>query len=197
MDKLTNDEYMIAGTLADLIEKVEDGHIRHKLAEARDELVCQNSKLGQYRCEVKLPFGKDGQYCDLCLEAEIHELWKAGVHTISSCCGHGRVPPYIQVLNGESVQKMHELGYIQIKNEACPDNPYPAYRAKTYLPCFTPCRKCAKSEPIGDGTGWYCLEENFDTELDTFWCFVPEPPKEEASATAYDLLYEEGGAGTT
>ena len=31
-------------------------------------------------------------------------LWKAGVHTVSSCCGHGRVPPYIQVLGGESVK---------------------------------------------------------------------------------------------
>ena len=135
VDKLTNDEYLIAGMLKDLIEKVEDRHIRYKLAEARDKIVCQNSKLGQYKCAVKLPFGPDdGRFCDMCLEGEIHELWRAGVHTVSSCCGHGRMPPYIQVLHGESVQKMHELGYVQIENESCPDNPDPAYRAKTYLP---------------------------------------------------------------
>lgn len=180
MDKLSEDEYLIAGTLADLIAKVKDSYIKKELARTRDELVCQKSRLGQYKCAVKLPFGPDdGRFCDMCLEGEIYELWKVGVHTVSSCCGHGRVPPYIQVIGGESVKKMHELGYVQIKNETCPDNPDTAYRAKTYLPCFTPCRECAKSEPVGDGAGWYCLEDNFDTDLDTFWCFVPEPPKGE------------------
>jgi len=178
--KLTDEEYLIAGTLSDLIEKVEDKHLRHKLAEARDELVCQGSKLGAYKCAVKMPYGPDdGRFCDMCLESELYELWKAGVHTVSSCCGHGRVPPYIQVLRGESVQKMHELGYKPMQNEASPDNPDPLYHAKTYLPCFAPCKLCVKSEHNPNGYGYICTEDNFDTELDTFWCFVPKLPAEE------------------
>lgn len=36
----------------------------------------------------------------------------------------------------------------------------------------------AKSERDPNGTGLICTDDNYDTELDTFWCFVPEPPKE-------------------
>ena len=179
MDKLTDDEYLIAGTLADLIAKVEDIEIRYKLAVTRYEIICQNCGLGTYKCSVKMPYGPDdGRFCDMCLETELFTLWKAGVHTVSSCCGHGRVPPYIQVLHGESVQKMHELGYKQVFNEARPDNQYPSYHAKTYLPCFTPCKECTHASKNPDGGGYVCDADDYDSNFSTYWCFVPKPPKE-------------------
>lgn len=176
--EMSDADFLIATTLSDLIEKTTDYDIRYKLAETRDNILCQLSGLGEYRCSVRMPF-KSNSLCDACLEKELYELWRLGVHTVSSCCGHGRVPPYIQVLHGESVKKMHELGYVKIQNEACPDNPNPAYRPKTYLPCFSPCSQCAKSKKTVDGGKWECVAEDYDTEFDTFWCFVPRPPKEE------------------
>ena len=172
-DRLTEDEYLVATALTDLIAKTKSKEIKYKLAEVRDSIVCETSKLGCYRCTIKPPFHHN-LTCDLCLEQELFELWKSGVHTISSCCGHGSVPPYIQVLNGDSVQKMHELGYKEIPNEAFPENPYPSFRPKTYLPCFSPCKECARAIKREDGGGYECLAEDYDTEFNTFWCFVPK-----------------------
>lgn len=178
--KISDDEYLIAGTLSDLIERLETFEAKYKVANARDEIICQDSGLGEYRCTVRVPFGMRWA-CDLCLEHELFELWKAGVHTVSSCCGHGRVPPYIQVLHGNSVQKMHELKYTPMENEACPDNPDPAFRPKTFLPCFSSCSKCAKCELTEEsGITGICTAEDYD--INQRWCFVPRIPKENGRA---------------
>ena len=72
---------------------------------------CCASTIGDYKCSVQT---KRGFCCDICLEKEIDDLWDNGVRTVGSCCGHGVAPPFIQVLDDESVQKMHELGYVQL-----------------------------------------------------------------------------------
>ena len=35
---------------------------------------------------------------DRCISREVESLWERGVTTLGCCCGHNRVPPYIQVL---------------------------------------------------------------------------------------------------
>jgi len=53
---------------------------------------------------------------DTCIYPEILELWKNGVETIGCCCGHNKVPAYIQV-ESSSVYTMYRLGYIDKTNE--------------------------------------------------------------------------------
>lgn len=175
MRKFTNDELFVAEALTDLIEKVESEELKYNIAEARYDIVCQHSGLGEYKCSMRPPFSH-GWECDLCLEPELFKLWKEGVHTVSSCCGHGIVPPYIQVLRGESVQKMHELGYEAFPNKACPDNPNPTYHPKTYLPCFSPCKECAMATREDDYDATVCTAGDYD--INRKWCFVPKPPEE-------------------
>lgn len=47
---------------------------------------------------------------DVCLALEVSNLWKIGVVTTGSCCGHGRLPPSICVRDDYD-NKMLSLGY--------------------------------------------------------------------------------------
>jgi len=47
---------------------------------------------------------------DPCIEEEIKYLWSKGIATISSCCGHDKLPPSVVVLKEDEL-KMRELGY--------------------------------------------------------------------------------------
>lgn len=107
----------IAETVTEYIRNSNWLNTRDKrtLAQLRNEAVCVESPIGEYRCYVKIYFSpQSGQkpICvDTCLQHEIHELiCKHNVNTIGSCCGHGRKQAFIQV-SPLSVQKMHELGY--------------------------------------------------------------------------------------
>lgn len=155
---------IVSETLCRFIKLTDDDEIKYALAEARYELVSEHSPLGAYCCSIKPPFSNNVQECDICLEDELYELWKQGIHTISSCCGHGRVAPYIQVLSGDSAKKMNDLGYVKIKNDVV-RNKYPAYRPKTYLPCFSLCREC-KSFNTKTNT---CVAKDYSIEMK--WCF--------------------------
>jgi hypothetical protein len=52
----------------------------------------------------------NGVCIDVCIALEISNLWKMGVKTCNSCCGHGKLPASIVVYE-ESIEKMVELGY--------------------------------------------------------------------------------------
>lgn len=167
---ISKDNMDKADVMLAYINMTDDCSVKYILAEARYELVCKNSKIGSYSCSMRPPFSSNVSECDYCLEDELFELWKAGIHTISSCCGHGKVPPYIQVLKGDSVKKMEELGYVEIINNCCnTDNK--AYRPKTYLPCFSPCCEC---ESCVDDENYFakkCIANDYDINLK--WCFQP------------------------
>lgn len=184
---MTEKDMIIADTLSNFINMTDDCDVKYKLAEVRNELVCEHSKLGSYQCSIKLPFSSNVPFCDFCLEEELYNLWKTGIHTVSSCCGHGRVPPYIQVLKGDSVKKMKELGYIKIENEVC-NNENVVFRPKAYLPCFRSCSECENCVDDKKFFAKKCIAKDYDIDLK--WCFkskfsadwmpLPEPPKEEA-----------------
>lgn len=48
---------------------------------------------------------------DVCLVSEIKKLWKQGIKTDESCCGHNKAPAYIAVCDQESQRKMRKMGY--------------------------------------------------------------------------------------
>lgn len=47
---------------------------------------------------------------DRCVLPEIIELWNAGIKTVASCCGHGKIAPSV-VVDDASVEKMLKFGY--------------------------------------------------------------------------------------
>lgn len=47
---------------------------------------------------------------DKCLLPEIISLWEMGIKTTGCCCGHGKQPPFIGVIEAD-IQKMKDLGY--------------------------------------------------------------------------------------
>lgn len=112
-----NEQLNIAETVTDFLRNSKWLNTRDKrtLAQFRDAVVCVDSPIGEYRCQVKIYFspqsGREPICVDTCLQHEIHELiYKHNVNTIGSCCGHGRKQAFIQV-SPLSVPKMHELGY--------------------------------------------------------------------------------------
>ena len=109
-------DFMVASVCSDIIYFSENDATKSEIAAFRKKHICDKSKIGDYYCAVNVPFGTRFT-CDFCLEAELFDLWKHGVITVGSCCGHGQKQGFIQVMIGESVQKMHELGYIQISED--------------------------------------------------------------------------------
>lgn len=86
---------------------------------------CINIAMGSYNRQVSMkdPFNsrkrKDGWVCiDICLCQEIAELWYSGIETLESCCGHNKTNGYIMVQNN-SIQKMYDLGYINMHHNNC------------------------------------------------------------------------------
>ena len=106
-------DFMVAAVCKDIIAASECDATKSEVAYFRKKRVCAKSKIGAYYCSVNVPFGTRFT-CDFCLEAELFDLWKQGIITVGSCCGHGQKHGFIQVIGGESVKKMHELGYKQI-----------------------------------------------------------------------------------
>ena len=69
--------------------------------------------------EVTVPGGAVAHCVDYCIVPELKKLWKHGVCTICSCCGHGDVDAaYIRV-DALSADKMRELGYVQYEPHEC------------------------------------------------------------------------------
>lgn len=133
--KIVDDaQFGIAVTCCDILAAAKSDETKSEVSKFRMENVCRNSKIGQYYCAINVPFGTRFS-CDLCLEAELYTLWRNGIHTVGSCCGHGKKNPYIQVASGQSVQKMHELGYEMFQKDDC-GNGENCFKPKTilYLP---------------------------------------------------------------
>jgi hypothetical protein len=83
------------------------------LLTARKELLCKNSKVQEYTCEVSTRYGFG---VDRCLEAEVVGLNNEGIKTIGCCCGNhadSKGNAYIQVIP-KDISKMKELGYEQL-----------------------------------------------------------------------------------
>lgn len=69
--------------------------------------------------EVAVPGGAVAYCVDYCIVPELKKLWKQGVRTMCSCCGHGAVDAaYIRV-DALSADKMRELGYVQYEPHEC------------------------------------------------------------------------------
>ena len=117
---MTNEQLYLAKAVTDFIAEATWLNTRdiRTLAQLRESKVCKDSPIGEYKCYTKICFspqsGRDPIAVDTCLQPEIHNLIYNGVRTIGCCCGHAQKTPYIQV-SPESVQKMHNLGYEELK----------------------------------------------------------------------------------
>lgn len=60
-------------------------------------------------CDVKFDPNKSG--IDRCVLPELEELWKKGIETTCSCCGHGEPDTAWIVVKTNYRQKMIDLGY--------------------------------------------------------------------------------------
>ena len=81
---------------------------------------CKNIKMGSFenQSEVVNPFTGKKVSIDNCIIQEVSDLWKKGIKTIGSCCGHNKTVPTIVVPESEN-SKMQALGY---KKLYCPFN---------------------------------------------------------------------------
>ena len=48
---------------------------------------------------------------DRCILADVKHLWRLGVKTVCSCCGHGNQDSAFIVVDPDESEKMKELGY--------------------------------------------------------------------------------------
>lgn len=135
---MTNEKLNLAETITDYInsQKWLSERDMRTLAHFRRDAVCIGSPIGEYKCSVAILFslqsGRKPICVDTCLQHEIHELiYKHNIDTIGSCCGHGRKQAYIQV-SPQSVQKMHNLGYELLPEEADRQGKW-CFKPKTYF----------------------------------------------------------------
>lgn len=164
--RLTDEQLFLAESICDEIsEYIEDNDQKMALANLRFRVCCSRSEIGSHACSVQT---SHGYCCDTCLQAELHDLWKRGIKTIGSCCGHGALAPYIQVAP-HYVQKMHEIGYVERR----PDengNGQNCFIPKTFLPVYRACSECKKAVIAAAGE-YLCVARDFDTV--TKKCFEP------------------------
>lgn len=91
---------------------------------------CKNIELGSRECysqmkTVKIPShmisykkarlknGLSNFICiDPCIFNEIKHLWKLGIITYGSCCGHNKLESFVNV-DKNNIQQMLNLGYVQ------------------------------------------------------------------------------------
>lgn len=135
---MTNEQLYLAKTITNYIssQKWLSERDMRTLAHLRNDAVCVDSPIGEYKCQVEIMFSPQSEresICvDTCLQHEIHELiFKYNVHTIGCCCGHGRKQAYIQV-SSQFVQKMHELGYELLPEETDGQGKW-CFKPKTYF----------------------------------------------------------------
>lgn len=135
---MRDEQLYLAETITDYIRNQKWLSVRdmRTLANLRNDEVCVDSPIGDYKCQVEIQFSAQSErkpICvDTCLQHEIHELiFKHNVNTIGSCCGHGRKQAYIQV-SPQSVQKMHDLGYEPLPEEADGQGKW-CFMPKTYF----------------------------------------------------------------
>ena len=66
--------------------------------------------------EILNPFTGKNVSIDRCILPEVFNLWKMGIKTIGSCCGHNKTVPTI-VVPDEERTKMIILGYKRLYNQ--------------------------------------------------------------------------------
>jgi hypothetical protein len=76
---------------------------------------CNNVEVGSYANQIWVHspshMYKVNGYClDRCVAEEVMGLWMLGITTTGCCCGHGKVTPYIGVIN-KDIARMKEFGY--------------------------------------------------------------------------------------
>ena len=63
--------------------------------------------------DARLQNGQSPTVCiDPCIVDEVKELWRLGITTYGSCCGHNKAESFVNVGDSD-VDRMLELGYIQ------------------------------------------------------------------------------------
>lgn len=136
---MKHEQLYLAETITDYIRNKKWLSVRdvRTLANLRNDEVCVDSPIGEYKCQVEIRFSAQSERkpfsVDTCLQHEIHELiFKQGVNTIGCCCGHGRKQAYIQV-SPQSVQKMYDLGYEPLPEREDGQGKW-CFKPKTYFP---------------------------------------------------------------
>ncbi|UTU09683.1 hypothetical protein CcrBL47_gp398 [Caulobacter phage BL47] len=72
---------------------------------------CVNVEMGSYaNQEARVAPGGGLVGIDRCLLDEVEMLWRLGIVTVESCCGHNVAAPYIAVAQGHE-PLMRALGY--------------------------------------------------------------------------------------
>lgn len=81
---------------------------------------CIDVEFGSYEVAIPLmnPFTNKVVSVDFCILYEIYSLWRKGIETIESCCGHNKTYGYIAVKE-KHIPQMYKLGYLlDLKAEA-------------------------------------------------------------------------------
>lgn len=120
---------------------------------------------------------RDTLAIDACVLPEIAFLWRLGIVTTGSCCGHNQQPGYIGVAR-EDVPRMEALGYQHsVKHTG---EPHP----EAFLPRWT--LRAAHQERDADARRLDWLEEaggelhrgpTMDDEADVRWWLCPDTPE--------------------
>lgn len=100
---------------------------------------CQGVEFGSYDAAVVVPMPdcmqgyRDRRVAaglspnltiDACILGDLQELWRRGVRTTGSCCGHGRTFGFVSVAGPDDAGIMRSLGYRELAPEhtCCSEN---------------------------------------------------------------------------
>ncbi|MDQ0996935.1 hypothetical protein QFZ34_002117 [Phyllobacterium ifriqiyense] len=125
------------------------------LIEKADGHICGYPECGEYTGQVELVppphlARKDGRgICiDVCLALEITELWnKHSITTTGCCCGHGRLPGFIGVIDSD-IPRMKALGY-KVQHNPCRPGDEDSFDPKTAL--FASAIGGGETSPVNSG----------------------------------------------
>ena len=126
--------YDVALSLAQLLSDTR-AEVERETAEGCN---CEEVEMGSYDYQVAMKQHSNGKSVDIdiCLATEIASLWKLGIRTVESCCGHKKTDGYIAVERIEDVNMMLALGYKDLTNK---DPDYPIFR-HCFFPKFRPAK---------------------------------------------------------
>lgn len=100
---------------------------------------CSEIRFGTYDCAYNImpPWYSETSRApkyiavDKCLLPEILSLWEKGIRTTGCCCGHGRQPAFIGVIDSD-IPKMKALGY-KVQENPCRPGDEDTFYPKTAL----------------------------------------------------------------
>lgn len=119
--------------------------------------MCEHGELQYVELKIARDSGKKVIPVDSCIAKEIQKLVNEGIHTLSSCCGHGDEHPHV-LIHSDSADKARLLGYSPTPYLYAEGKQYDVWEMKLRFKWVYWCNECSWVERMDEHKHDFCPE---------------------------------------